>query len=217
MAHWVYWTGDSMAEGLRDGVYGVNSLKLQSLLSGTWRVNNKGVGGDTTAMLLARFNADIMQYGNGEYLIMEIGTSAINQGETLATMSTNVQSMFTTAHNAGMKIIAISTTPSKNYPAWTTDIRDQQLAYNAWLENTASYVDYYIDAYTLLEDPANPDTLLPIYSYDWEHLSWVGWELMGTTVFNTMQSEWISVNAYDLAHTRAFGDKPMYSLPSNAV
>lgn len=206
MTYNIYWIGDSIAEGLRDGVYGVNSNKLKTLLGSKWNVMNKGIGGQTTAQLKAGLQGQVLDQRNADFVIVQIGTSAINQGESLETMKSNVQDIYTDCYNAGASVIAIQLTPTKGYEAWTEDVKTQTLAFNSWIEDTAVNVAYTFDAYTLFEDPQNPDALLPAYSYDLEHLSQEGYELMGTTVFNTINSTYLKMDG------AISGNK--YSLPA---
>lgn len=177
--HQTYAVGDS----LTNSIY---TNKLQTLLGSSWNVINRGLGGDITSRMLRRFNTDVVNSGDAEYVIILGGVNdTIQVGDDATQIETNLQAMYTAAHNANIKVVAVKMTPWKSNAYWTAGHQTVTDAVNTWISTTATNVDYIIDAYTALEDPVTPDTLLAAYdSGDGLHLSTAGYELLATTIYN---------------------------------
>ena len=83
-----------------------------------------------------------------------------------------------------MKVVAVTITPFKGRTQWNVAAQASLDSVNTWILNTANHVDYRVNVYTVLEDPNNPDQLLPEYNGDWVHLSGTGYLVLGTTIYN---------------------------------
>jgi len=177
--HQIYTLGNSLTH---DGRY---QTQLNTLLGVGWIVNNEGVAGNTTTDMLARFTTDILTPGNCEYLIIWAGINDVNSGAvSAATIEANLQTMYTTAYNAGIKVVAVLISPYKTHTGWTSDKQVTLDAVNTWITTTAINLDCIIDVYSLLEDGSNPDCLLPAYdSGDGLHLSAAGYTTVGTAAY----------------------------------
>ena len=177
-SHQVYAIGDSLTYG------GVYLSRLSTLLGAQWGVINRGISGDTIAGMLARLNAEVTTSGDAEYLIVTGGINSPIAGHDAATIQAELQSIYTEAHNAGIKVIAGTITPFKTSAWWTADRQAVVEAVNTWILNTAINVDYKIDLYAALEDPSVPDTLLPAYaSADWLHPSTAGYIAFADAIY----------------------------------
>ena len=175
--HQIYAIGDSLT--LNGGM----ETQLDTLLGSNWHTNNSGVGGNTTTQMLTRFPSDVLGVGNAEYVVIWGGINDINQDRTDTFIEANLQAMYDLAYAAGLKVIAVNITPFKGNGIWTAGRQATADAVNAWIANTAIRVDYRVDAYTLLEDPGTPDTLLAAYdSNDHLHLSAAGYAAVGSAV-----------------------------------
>jgi lysophospholipase L1-like esterase len=177
--HIIYAMGDSLTKA------GVYETQLESLVGPQWNVINRGISGDTTVRMATRFSTEVVSSGDAEYVIVFGGVNDFTQlNATAAEIEGRLQSMYDTAHNANIKVIAVTITPWKGNVNWTSGYQAVEDEVNAWILNTATNVDYRIDAYSVLEDPVNPDTLLPAYTTDGLHLTTDGYNLLGTTIYN---------------------------------
>ena len=137
--------------------------QLNILLKSQRTAVNVATGGDTTVDMIARFTADVINDADAEYVVILGGVNDIlTLSASAADIETRLQTMYTAAHNAGLKVIACYMTPWKNNTNWTSDKQATTDSVNTWIP-TAINVDYVIDTYTALEDPANADELLPAY------------------------------------------------------
>lgn len=171
--HNIYILGDSIPSNVNN---------LASLLGFPWTEINRGIGGDTTTGMLHRSTNEIVN-GDAEAVVVSGGYNDLFASATVGTIETNLQTIFNNAHTAGIKVIALSLTPSKTFSGWTSTIQTNTTNINYWILNTASNVDFRINTYTNLVDPSNADTLLPAYdSGDHLHLSTLGYATMGSNI-----------------------------------
>jgi lysophospholipase L1-like esterase len=197
---WITFEGDSLTS---DGTY---VDKVISLLGNTWYKNNRGTGGETTAQMLASFGRQVIMY-DAPYVVIWGGINDITDDVAAVDIETNLQAMYTAAHNAGIKVVAVTISPFKGHGDWTAGRQVELDAVNTWINGAAINIDYIIDAFALLEDPGTPDTLLAAYdSGDHLHLSTAGYELIGQNIYDDVV--WVSevgyynnVNLNGTAHT----------------
>jgi len=176
--HQVYCLGNSITN---NGTY---EYQLNTLLGTEWYVNNEGVNGNNTAQMYARLNKDILDLGDAEYVVVMGGVNDVAQNIHADQIETNLQSIYTAIHNVSVKVVAVTITPFKGRTQWNVAAQASLDSVNTWILNTANHVDYRVNVYTVLEDPNNPDQLLPEYNGDWVHLSGTGYLVLGTTIYN---------------------------------
>jgi len=166
---------------------GVYEDKLGQLLMGAWNIINKGVSGNHTYEMVSRFQSDVLDQDISCVIIWGGINDVYGAGGFPAeTIEDDLQSMYTDAKNTGLMVVALTISPFKGTAAWTSTKQGVCDSINSWIKTTAINVDYIIDAYSLLEDPSVPDTLLSSYDYgDHIHLSTVGYRLIGTEIYNT--------------------------------
>jgi len=163
---------------------------LNTLLGNSWKYLNKGISGNTTTQMLARFTTDILDNASpGNYCIVWGGVNDIAANAlTAAQITDNLQAMYTAAKNAGLKVIAINVTPFSGDAGWPSSgavARGKQDYINNWIANTAINVDYRIDAYSATVDPNVPYTLLPAYDDGGHlHMTVAGYDKVAQTIFN---------------------------------
>ncbi len=178
--------GDSLTA---NGEY---ELHLNTLLGSKWRYFNKGIGGNTTTQMLARFDSDILANANyGNYCIIMGGVNDIAQNALTAPQITdNLQAMYTAAKIAGLKVIAVNVTPFSGDAGWPSSgaiARGKQDYINNWIANTAVDVDYRIDAYSAVVDPNVPYTLLAEYDDGGHlHMTVAGYDKLGETIYKNV-------------------------------
>jgi lysophospholipase L1-like esterase len=163
---------------------------LNDLLGVSWGVVNLGITGQTTAQMLARFTQDVIMPGDAKYVIVLGGVNDVRVGRTASQIEPNLQSMYTAAHNAGIKVVAVSILPFKNFKGdrpWAPEKQAVLDDVNAWILTTAGNADYKVNAYTALEDPVNPDCLLPAYdSGDGLHPNWAGHIVLANAIYHAV-------------------------------
>lgn len=129
----------------------------------TSAVSNTAVAGSSTTDMRTRFDG---YKGNGytHFSVMG-GVNDIRYGyNTLAGIQSNLSYMWDTAASLGMKVTCISCSPYKGNTLWTSAGQTELLALNTWIQQYAASKGYYfLDAYSILQDPANPGQLLPVY------------------------------------------------------
>jgi lysophospholipase L1-like esterase len=181
----IYCVGDSLTDA------GVYEVVLKSLLGSRWEIINMGSSGETTADMLDRFESDVIDNSDAAYVIIWGGTNDIRSFSEEET-EMNLQAMYSMAHNAEIKVVAITITPQND----ETDVnKEKLLAINSWIHNKAINVDYVADAYIVVEDPDNPGNILPMYdSGDHVHLSDLGYAVVAATIYRAVS--WV-LNPYE--------------------
>ncbi len=173
----IYCMGDSLTEA------GVYETELMTLLGSGWSTINLGRSGDKTSDMLARFQADVINRGDADYVLIWGGVVDVYTSTTGDT-ETNLQAMYTMAHTAGIKVVAVNITPLNDV---STPNKIKLLEINSWIQATAINVDYVADAYTAIEDPDNPGNILPVYdSGDHVHLSNAGYAVVAEAIYNAV-------------------------------
>jgi uncharacterized protein (TIGR02145 family) len=170
----IYCMGDSITAGMNTAGY---PDLLQVQLGGNYNVYNKGVGGNLTADMLARFATDITNNSDVNYVMIMGGTN--NCWNTTASVATSeLQQMYNLAHAKGAIVIAL-TVPPIGAANWESQAnRDVCTAINQWIKTSATNVDYVIDIYTGMDDPTNPGSLRTIDTIDGIHFTAAGYTRM---------------------------------------
>lgn len=157
-----------------------------------YKLSNKGIGGNTTAMMLSRFYTDVLSDKSAKYVVIWGGVNSVRADVSAATIESELQTMYTDAHNQGLIVIAVNIAPFKGFsisPGWTTTRQDVLDSVNSWIVTTAKDVDYKIDVYSVLEGAT--DTLNASYDGgDHLHLSTAGYNLVANTIYNNVVWEY---------------------------
>jgi lysophospholipase L1-like esterase len=178
----VYCIGDSLTAA------GYYETELTALLGSQFTVVNKGISGNTTSGMLNRFTTDVLNH-DPDFSVIWGGVNDIRLGIPLATTESNLQSMYTQAHDAGIKVIAISMSPWKATSGWTVGQQVSTDSLHDWIMNTASNIDYRIEVYSLLENPGNPDAFLPAYdSGDHLHFNNAAGVVIGQAIYDAVSA-----------------------------
>jgi lysophospholipase L1-like esterase len=112
----------------------------------------RGIGGQVTAQMLARFRADVIDLAPRKVVILA-GTNDIAQNQgfvSIENIAANIISMAELAHAHGIEAVICSVLPAAEYP-WRPEITDvpaKVRALNARLRDWAAangcrYVDYF--------------------------------------------------------------------------
>ena len=167
---------------------------LQQRLGPGWKVIDKGKGGDTTAGMLSRFNADVIA-NHPQFVVICAGTAALGQGEGPQQIEPSIAKMCDLAVANGIKPVLCTIPPREDKPVLFYNVYAQSVNdINGWVKTQAAAKGYsVIDFYSLLNDPANPGHYLPKYSSgDGIHPNKKGYQAMGEyvplTIFVTLYS-----------------------------
>jgi len=176
-----------------EGTYIQRVDSLLSLKNANWTTYNFGVSGDNTIQMRARFVRQVIFNRASNYVVIMGGTNDLTQALPVDTTKSCLQTMYTWAHNAGIKVVAVTITPRNAVGSVLTN----QQNINNWIKNTAINVDYVVDPYTALADPMNPNALLPAYSSDGLHMTTAGYRVLGNSIYNSVT--WINTTLNETA------------------
>ena len=100
----------------------------------TWRVLNRGVNGERTDQIAARFDRDVLAPAP-DALILLAGVNDVYQGRDRAIVQAQLLAMYTRARDARIPVVACSIIP---YDTATAAQNAAMHAINAWIRETAS-------------------------------------------------------------------------------
>lgn len=171
--------GDSITELQVETNVLLNNLGLP------WAVLNIGHGGEHVENMLAWHLAEIAAIPNKNTVIVLGGVNNLVVDDTAAFIEGVLQTIYDALHTMGVKVVAQTILPFKNYINWTAGRQVVADAVNAWIMATALNVDTRMDLFSVFEDPANPDELLPAYdSGDGLHPNLAGYDRLQLEDFN---------------------------------
>lgn len=177
----IYAIGDSLT------FVGEYPSRLQSLLGDNWIVYNKGISGDKTIDVLNRFNAYVTPIGDAQYVIVLVGVNDLWNTNSPATIESNLQGIYNLGWQGGMKVVAVTVTPWKNFGNWDATLQSNTEAVNTWIRSTATNLYAVADAYVALQNPADTQALLPAYDGgDHLHPNTAGYDALATNIFNSV-------------------------------
>jgi lysophospholipase L1-like esterase len=171
--------GDSITIGHDDPTNNIHADSWPTyagLLSGQriQTIRNAGVGGNTSAQMLARFDTDVTPYGPSLVTLL-CGTNDIGGAVPFATFQANVQALVAKIRGIGAGPV-LATIPPNNDSSRHANIT----LWNTWLRLYASRQGIpLLDFYAVLVDPANGNYLAANDGGDGTHPSNAGYLAMG--------------------------------------
>ncbi|MGQ1947308.1 SGNH/GDSL hydrolase family protein [Geofilum sp. OHC36d9] len=141
---------------------------------------NRGISGQTTPQILARFRADVIAL-NPKIVVILAGTNDIagNTGpSTLEMIEDNYASMTEMAKANGIRVILCSVLPVYDYP-WRRGLEPAEkiVSLNKWIKSYCSKNDVeYLDFYSSLVDERKG--MKDEYTFDGVHPNKEGYEVM---------------------------------------
>jgi len=147
-----------------------------------WTVLNRGINGQRTDEILARFDRDVIQE-NANWVIILGGVNDVYQGVDLTIIQENLASLYQRSISAGTRSVACTILPYNTASkAECGSIRDL----NRFIENEAKRLGLaFCDTNRAVSDPNNPDRLRG--SPDGYHPDVLGYQSMGYALTQVIQ------------------------------
>lgn len=121
-----------------------------------WTVLNRGVNGERSDEIEARFQRDVLEE-NPDYVIILAGVNDIYQGAPLDSLKRNLLTMYERARAAGIRPVAATVLP---YNTASQDEMEAIRSLNNWIKETASRLAIpFCDTNLAVRDPNSPDRL----------------------------------------------------------
>lgn len=175
--------GDSLMAG--DGAARV----LREQTGAPWD-NVAAVNANSSVVLQQAQNA-LRQQGRYSHLVVLAG---VNDGDRPAAFTkTNLQRIYQLGKGMGAQVIAVTETPWRGWPSWTSAAQSRQTELVNWLTqgDGRRYADRVVDAWRLMNDPARlgQGYLDPRYARDdGLHLNGDGQALLGALILRAIRS-----------------------------
>jgi lysophospholipase L1-like esterase len=122
-----------------------------------WEVTNRGVNGERSDQIRARFERDVIQPGPA-VVVLIAGVNDVYQGRPAAHVIEQLRWMFDRARQAGIRVVAGTIVP---YNTATSDQNARMREINAWIRLRAASTTglAFADTSGAVAAPGKPDTL----------------------------------------------------------
>jgi lysophospholipase L1-like esterase len=138
-----------------------------------WRVLNRGVNGERSDQIRARFTRDVLNAGADAVVILA-GVNDVYQGRSAESVERELEAIYDAARAARIPVVAASIIP---YNTATAEQNARMHAVNAWIQSyAAQHGIVFCDTRAAVTRPGMPDHL--VSSPDNLHPSPEGYRLM---------------------------------------
>ena len=122
-----------------------------------WQVLNRGVNGERTDQIAARFARDVLGV-NAAAVVIIAGVNDVYQGKSVGYVTQHLRQLYDLAFDAGLPVIAGSIVP---YNTATVDQNARMHDVNAWIRREAALDPrlHFVDTREACAAPDNPDRL----------------------------------------------------------
>jgi lysophospholipase L1-like esterase len=122
-----------------------------------WRVLNRGVNGERTDQIAARFDRDVLA-AHPRVVVILGGVNDVYQGRPVDVVKTQLRAMYDRAKQAGIRVVAGSIIP---YNTASAEQNARMHAINAWIADEASRDPniVFVDTRKAAATPQDPDRL----------------------------------------------------------
>ncbi|HEY7501899.1 MAG TPA: GDSL-type esterase/lipase family protein [Vicinamibacterales bacterium] len=143
-----------------------------------WEVLNRGVNGERTDQIAARFERDVIA-ARPSVVVLIAGVNDIYQGRSVDDVTRRLREMYDRASRAGIRVIAGTIIP---FNTATPDQNERMRRVNAWIREQAERDPSlgFVDARAAVAAPGNPDALAS--SPDQLHPSAEGYRMMADAI-----------------------------------
>ena len=144
----------------------------------TWQLLNRGVNGERTDQIAARFTRDVVG-AHPQVVVILGGVNDVYQGRTVAHVTGQLRAMYDKAAEARIPVVAGSVVP---YNTATPAQNDAMRAINAWIAAEAARDSnvWFVDTRAAAASPGDPDRLAG--SPDGLHPDLDGYRRMGSAI-----------------------------------
>jgi lysophospholipase L1-like esterase len=164
---------------------------LAAKVGPSFSVINKGIGGNTTAQMLARVNSDVINI-TPRYGIVMGGINDVRIGSpSLRGIEDNLSAIYEIIRDAGITLITATVTPPNYVSGGTSECGQEIVDLNAWIvgyskEHNVENIDFY----TLLDDGHKPTYINPALAQPGlgEHPNTAGHAIMAEAAFETLRA-----------------------------
>jgi len=139
-----------------------------------WVVLNRGINGQRSDEIQARFERDVVQNGPAAVVIIA-GVNDIYQGRTVEQVTAQLQAMYARAAEAGIPVVAGSIIP---FNTATPEQNQRMRQVNDWIRRQPEVT--FVDTRTAVAASGNPDMLFE--SSDGLHPSALGYRRMAEVI-----------------------------------
>jgi lysophospholipase L1-like esterase len=144
-----------------------------------WQVLNRGVNGERSDQIRARFARDVVQ-AKPDLVVIVAGVNDVHQGRPTESAERELEAMYAAARAAKIPVVAGSILP---YNVATRDQNERMHAINAWIrDHAARHADlvFFCDTRAAVATPDEPDRL--VSSPDDRHPSPNGYRVMAAAL-----------------------------------
>jgi len=122
-----------------------------------WRILNRGVNGERTDEIAARFDRDVLSR-QPKVVVVIGGVNDIYQGRPVESVTANLRAVYDRAIEAGIQVVAGTILP---YNTATPEQNARMHAVNAWIADQAAGDPNitFVDTSAAVADPNDPDRL----------------------------------------------------------
>jgi acyl-CoA thioesterase-1 len=148
-----------------------------------WTVLNRGVNGERSDQIRARFDRDVLE-AKPDAIAIIAGVNDVYQGRSAASVIDQLRMMYEAGRKAGIPVVAGSIVP---YNTATTDQNARMREINAWIENVAprEHGVRFVDTRAAVAATDNPDRLAD--SPDQLHPSPSGYRRMAEAILPALE------------------------------
>jgi lysophospholipase L1-like esterase len=149
-----------------------------------WTVLNRGVDGERTDQIAARFDRDVLAHAP-DVLVLLAGVNDVYQGRSVEPVQANLAAMYARARDARLPVVACAIIP---YNTATADQNARMHAINAWIREVASTTPgmAFCDTRAAVAAPGEIDRLLD--SPDDLHPSAAGYRRMADSLLPVIRA-----------------------------
>jgi lysophospholipase L1-like esterase len=148
-----------------------------------WEVLNRGVNGERSDQISARFERDVLRSAPHVVVIIA-GVNDVYQGRAVEHVTAQLRSMYDRAAHAGIRVVAGTIVP---YDTATADQNDRMHQINAWIRQQiqSDPAVAFVDTRAAVRAAGNPDRLAE--SPDGLHPSPQGYRQMAAAILPVLE------------------------------
>ncbi len=151
-----------------------------------WRFMNRGVNGERSDQILARFDSDVLRI-KPDVVIVLAGVNDLYQGHPLDRIQNNLKEIYSRALGAGIRVMACTVLP---YNVSTDEVRRKMAELNGWIRSySRGHGLGFCDTYQAVVDSKNPGRL--VSTADKLHPDVAAYRKMGEALSDALE-KWLS-------------------------